>query len=63
MEAWLSFCGLFAAFISMMLDVAQFWKKVVIPLVVPVIPLGEADLGGFVTVETVVMVEIKITSG
>lgn len=33
MESWLSVCGLLAAVISMVLDVAQFWKKVTVPIV------------------------------
>lgn len=29
MPSWLGLCGLLAAVVSMILDVAQFWKKVI----------------------------------
>jgi hypothetical protein len=28
MESWMAVCGLFAAVVNMILDVAQFWKEV-----------------------------------
>lgn len=47
MDSWLGLCGLLAAVISMMLDVAQFWKRVTVSTVGgAMITFLEANLGG-----------------
>lgn len=57
MKSWLAICGLFAAIVSMVLDVAQFWRDVG-PIFL-YLPLIQTDRTAS---ETLVLVEIQVSS-